>query len=227
MSTIQLEQYPIIDGLDRPEAYLIEQVKKYLIQFGFFYIRDTIEARKTIDRELEAIQNSVDVYYGEDAYTGKGSVFHGTYSRFESEDKTKVGRYIKFIDKLLSIISCACGYPPEFLHNFSQERSYGLYFYDREEEYIKYIKNIDRKEIAVEPHRDRSLITLVVSIRGLEGYTNEYNWFSMPDREGYLIVQGGTTLQEITQSVMKANIHRVRGNDSSKALFWSHLVPVN
>ncbi|EAW36220.1 2OG-Fe(II) oxygenase family protein [Lyngbya sp. PCC 8106] len=227
VSPIQLEQYPIIDELERTEEYQIEQVKNYLTQFGFFYIKDTIEAREHIDRELESLQNSVDVYYGEDAYTGQGSVFHGTYSRFDSKENTKVERYIKFIEKILRVISCACGYPPEFLQELSQKENYGLYFYDREEEYIKYIENLDREEIAVGPHRDRSLITLVVSIKGLEGYTKEYNWFSMPDREGYLIVQGGTILQDLTQSAIKANIHRVRGHDSSNALFWSNLAPVN
>ncbi|MGB3508910.1 MAG: 2OG-Fe(II) oxygenase family protein [Microcoleaceae cyanobacterium] len=226
MSVIELGQYPIIDEWDGPEADLIEKVGNYLNQFGFFYVKDPMEARVKIDKEMENLQDAVDVYYGEDAYTGEGSVFHGTYSRFEAGENTKVEQYFEFFSCLLRIISRTLGYPQEFLQEFSRQEKYGLYFYDREEEYVESIKNSNREEIVVSPHKDRSLITLVISIKGLEGYTQEYGWFSMPDREGYLIVQGGTFLQKITQNKITANIHRVRGNDSSKALFWSNLVPV-
>ncbi len=226
MSVIELEQYPIIDEWDGLEPDLIEKVGNYLNQFGFFYVKDPIEARVRIDKDMENLQDAVDVYYGEDAYTGEGSVFHGTYSRFEVGEKTAVGQYFEFFYHLLAIISRSLGYPQEFLQEFSRQENYGLYFYDREEEYVESIKNSNLEEIVVSPHKDRSLITLVISIKGLEGYTQEYGWFSMPDREGYLIVQGGTFLQKITQNKIKANIHRVRGHDSSKALFWSNLVPV-
>ncbi|NER52608.1 MAG: hypothetical protein F6J92_39410, partial [Symploca sp. SIO1A3] len=118
------------------------------------------------------------------------------------------------------------GYEQGFLSNISQENNYGLYFYDREEEYIDFIKKADEEAIVVPPHKDRSIITLVVSIKGLEGYAPQYDWFSIPDREGYIIVQAGTLLQALTQEAIKANIHRVRGYDSSKAVFWGHLVPV-
>ncbi|NEQ85560.1 MAG: hypothetical protein F6K26_37280 [Moorea sp. SIO2I5] len=226
MTVIELERYPIIDELDGTEANLIDKVRDYLNQFGFFYVKDPIEARVRIYQDLENLQDSVDVYYGEDAYTGKGSVFHGTYSRFEVGEITTTEQYFDFFNQLLDIISRALGYPEEFLKEFSQQENYGLYFYDREEEYVESIKNSVREEIVVFPHKDRSLITLVISIKGLEGYTKEYGWFSMPDREGYLIVQGGTFLQNLTKNAIKANIHRVRGHDSSKALFWSNLIPV-
>lgn len=225
MSVIEFDQYPIIE-LDQPEAHLIEKVGNYLNQFGFFYVKDPIEARVRIDKDMENLQDAVDVYYGEDAYTGEGSVFHGTYSRFETGGNTGVEQYFKFFSHLLGIISRTLGYPQEFLQEFSRQEKYGLYFYDPEEEYVESIKNSNREEIVISPHKDRSLITLVISIKGLEGYTQEHGWFSMPDREGYLIVQGGTFLQKITQNKIKANIHRVRGHDSSKALFWSNLVPV-
>ncbi|MBP0028160.1 2OG-Fe(II) oxygenase family protein [Roseofilum sp. Guam] len=227
MSTMMLEQYPTIEGLDRSEDDLIEEVKKSLTQFGFFYIKDTIKARINIDQQLDNLQDSVDVYYGEDAYTGEGSVFHGTYSRFEEQQNTQVNQYFEFISRLLEIISLGLGYPQGFLQEFSRKQNYGLYFYDREQEYVTYIENADRQKIVVTPHKDRSLITLVISIKGLEGYTRESGWFSIPDRDGYILIQGGTLLQDLTQGAIKANIHRVRGFDSSKALFWSNLAPVN
>ena len=226
MTVLELDRYPTIDNLDPTDANLIDEVKDALSQFGFFYMKDTIKARLSIDKALENLQDSVDVYYGEDAYTGEGSVFHGTYSRFENPDNPGIKPYFEFVSQLLDIISLAFGYRQEFLQEVSQQENYGLYFYDREEEYVKYIKKADREEIVVGPHKDRSLMTLVISIKGLEGYTQEKGWFSMPDREGYLLVQGGTVLQDITQQTIKANIHRVRGFDSSKALFWSNLVPV-
>lgn len=227
MSVIELEQYPTIEGLDLPEDYLVEAIKKGLSQFGFLYIKDTIGARTKIDQQLENLQDSVDVYYGEDAYTSEGSVFHGTYSRFERGENTAIKPYFGFISRLLDIIALALGYPKGFLQEFSQKQNYGLYFYDREQEYVQYIENADREEIAVAPHKDRSLITLVISIKGLEGYTRESGWFSIPDREGYIMIQAGTLLQDLTQGAIKANVHRVRGFDSSKALFWSNLAPVN
>lgn len=226
MSVIELEQYPIIDELDGPEADLIEKVGNYLNQFGFFYVKDTIEARVRIDQELKNLQDAVDVYYGEDAYTGEGSVFHGTYSRLENQENQVLKQYFEFIDQLLAIISRAFGYPQEFLHNFSQKQNYGLYIYDREEEYMEYIKEANPEEISIAPHKDRSFITIIISIEGFEGYKQKYGWFSIPDREGYLMVQAGTLLQDLTQNKIKANIHRVRGHDSSKALFWSNLLPV-
>ncbi|NES83864.1 MAG: hypothetical protein F6K10_21990 [Moorea sp. SIO2B7] len=226
MSVIELEQYPIIDEWDGSEADLIEKVGNYLNQFGFFYVKDPIEARVRIDKELENIQDSVDVYYGEDAYTGEGSVFHGTYSRVEKQEDKAIEQYFEFVDQLLGIISRAFGYPQEFLHNFSQKQNYGLYIYDREEEYMRYIKKANWEEISIAPHKDRSLITIIISIKGFEGYKEKYGWFSIPDREGYLMVQAGTLLQDLTKNKIKANIHRVRGYDSSKALFWSDLVPV-
>lgn len=226
MSAIELEHYPTIEGLDRPEKHLIEEVKKGLSQFGFFYIKDTIGARTKIDRQLENLQDSVDVYYGEDAYTGEGSVFHGTYSRFEREGNTEVKQYFEFIFRLLEIISLALGYPKGFLQEFSRQQNCGFYIYDREEEYIEYIKGADAAEISIAPHKDRSLITIIISIAGFEGYKPEQGWFSIPDREGYIMIQAGTLLQDLTQGAVKANIHRVRGFDSSKALFWSNLAPV-
>jgi isopenicillin N synthase-like dioxygenase len=221
-----LEHYPTIEGLDRSEKNLVEEVKKGLSQFGFFYIKDTIEARLKIDQQLDDIQDAVDVYYGEDAYTGEGSVFHGTYSRFEDQKNTQVKPYFEFISRLLEIISLGLGYPQGFLQEFSRQQNYALYFYDREQEYVTYIENADRQEIVVAPHKDRSLITLVISIKGLEGYTQDAGWFSIPDREGYIMIQAGTLLQDLTQGAVKANVHRVRGFDSSKALFWSNLAPV-
>ena len=226
MSAIELEHYPIIDGLDLPEEHLIEDIKKSLSQFGFFYIKDTIEARIKIDKQLENLQDSVDVYYGEDASTGEGSVFHGTYSRFERGENTAVKQYFELVSRLLDIISLALGYPKGFLQEFSRQQNCGFYIYDREEEYMKYIKNADAAEISIAPHKDRSLITMIVSIAGFEGYKQEYGWFSIPDRDGYLMIQAGTLLQDLTQGAIKANIHRVRGFDSSKALFWSNLAPV-
>ena len=226
MNAIELEQYPTIEGFDRPEEELVEDIRNALTQFGFFYIKDTIEARIKIDQQLENLQDSVDVYYGEDAYTGEGSVFHGTYSRFERSGNTVIQPYFEWLAKLLETISQSLGYPKEFFQEFSRQKDYGLYFYDREPEYVNYIDNIDRQEIVVNPHKDRSLITLVISIKGLEGYTRESGWFSIPDRDGYLMIQAGTVLQDLTQGKIKANIHRVRGFDSSKALFWSHLAPV-
>ena len=224
--TTLLEHYPTIEGFDQPESHIVEQVKEAISQFGFFYIKDTIKSRASIDQELNNLQDSVDVYYGEDAYTGKGSIFRGTYSRFEVGENTGCKNYFELVDRLLNIISLALGYPREFLQEFSQQEKYGLYFYDREEEYVQQIKNVDPEEIAIPPHKDRSLITLVISIQGLESYTKRDGWFSTPDREGYLIVQVGTLLQDLTQQAIKANIHRVRGSDSSKALFWANLVPV-
>ncbi|NEN97136.1 MAG: hypothetical protein F6K50_16850 [Moorea sp. SIO3I7] len=226
MTVIELERYPIIDELDGTEANLIDKVRDYLNKFGFFYVKDAIEARVKIDQDLENIQDSVDVYYGEDAYTGEGSVFHGTYSRFEVGESTTTEQYFDFFNQLLDIISRALGYPEEFLKEFSQQENYGLYIYDREEEYMKYIKKVDSEEISIAPHKDRSLITIIISIAGFEGYKQEYGWFSIPDREGYLMVQAGTLLQDLTKEAIKANIHRVRGYDSSKALFWSNLIPV-
>lgn len=226
MSAIELEHYPIIDELDGPEVFLIDRVREYLSQFGFLYIKDTIGARVGIEKELANLQDSVDVYYGEDAYTGEGSVFHGTYSRFEEPENTAIAPYFELVDQLLGLISRAFGYPQDFLQDLSEKNNYGLYIYDREEGYMKYIKTADTEEISIAPHKDRSLITMIISIKGFEGYKQEYGWFSIPDREGYLIVQAGTLLQNITQSTIKANIHRVRGFDSSKALFWSNLVPV-
>ncbi|MEB3827051.1 hypothetical protein LKK83_06070 [Phormidium sp. CCY1219] len=226
MSTIMLEHYPTIEGLDRSEKHLVEEVKKGLSQFGFFYIKDTIEARKKIDKQLENLQSSVDVYYGEDAYTGQGSVFHGTYSRFEDGENLAVKPYFGFISKLLEIISLALGYPKEFLQEFSRQQNCGFYIYDREAEYIEYIKGADAQEVSIGPHKDRSLITIIISIAGFEGYKQELGWFSIPDREGYIMIQAGTLLQDLTQGAVKANVHRVRGFDSSKALFWSNLAPV-
>ncbi|NEO18661.1 2OG-Fe(II) oxygenase family protein [Moorena sp. SIO4A5] len=226
MTVIELERYPIIDELDGTEANLIDKVRDYLNQFGFFYVKDPIEARVRIDQDLENLQDSVEVYYGEDAYTGEGSVFHGTYSRFEVGESTTTEQYFDFFNQLLDIISRALGYPEEFLKEFSQQENYGLYIYDREEEYMKYIKKVDSEEISIAPHKDRSLITIIISIAGFEGYKQEYGWFSIPDREGYLMVQAGTLLQDLTKEAIKANIHRVRGYDSSKALFWGNLIPV-
>lgn len=227
MAAIELENYPIIDGLDRLEAELIEQVKRNLSQFGFFYIKDTIEARIKIEKQLENLKDSVDVYYGEDAYTGEGSVFHGTYSRFNRGENIAIKQYFEFVSRLLDIISLALGYPKGFLQEFSRQQNCGFYIYDREEEYMGYIKNADAEEISIGPHKDRSLITMIVSIAGFEGYKQEYGWFSIPDRDGYIMIQAGTLLQDLTQGAIKANIHRVRGFDSSKALFWSNLAPVN
>lgn len=227
MNAIKLEHYPIIEGLDRPDEDLIREVKKGLSQLGFFYIKDTIGARTKIDQQLENLQDSVDVYYGEDAYTGEGSVFHGTYSRFDQEENTKVKPYFGFISRLLEIISLSLGYPKEFLQEFSRKQNCGFYIYDREEGYMEYIKDADAEEISIAPHKDRSLITIIISIAGFEGYKQEYGWFSIPDREGYIMIQAGTLLQKLTQGAIKANIHRVRGFDSSKALFWSNLAPVN
>jgi isopenicillin N synthase-like dioxygenase len=226
MTAIALTRYPQIDDLNESEENLIDQVRDALSQFGFFYIKDTIEARVRIDEELENLKDGIDVYYGEEPYTGECSVFHGTYSRFDHQENTHIKQYHELVSQLMTLISRALGYPKEFLQEVSQKENYGLYFYAREEEYIKYIKNIDPEEIVVAPHKDRSLITMIISIEGLEGYTQESGWFSVPDREGYLIVQAGTLLQNISQQAVKANIHRVRGHDSSKALFWSNLVPV-
>jgi isopenicillin N synthase-like dioxygenase len=227
MTTIKIYKYPVIDDLNQPEANLIEQVRESLSQFGFFYIKDTIQARVWIDKELKNLKDSVDVYYGEDAYTGEGSVFHGTYSRLDNPKNMNINHYFELISHLLGIISCALGYPKEFLQEVSQQENYGLYIYDREEEYMDYIKKADSQEISIAPHKDRSLITLIISIDGFEGYSQEYGWFLIPDIEGYLIVQVGTLLQKITKNKFKANIHRVRGFDSSKALFWSNLEAVS
>ena len=226
MTVLELDRYPTIDRLEPTDANLIDEVKDALSQFGFFYIKDTIQARLSIDKELENLQDSVDVYYGEDAYTGEGSVFHGTYSRFENPENPGIKPYFDLVAQLLDIISRSFGYRKDFLQQVSQQENYGLYIYDREEDYMKYIKNVDPEEVSIATHKDRSLITIIISIQGFEGYTQESSWFSIPDREGYLMVQAGTLLQNITQNAIKANIHRVRGFDSSKALFWSNLVPV-
>lgn len=225
-ATTKLDHYPTIDGLDLPEECLIDDVKKSLSHFGFFYIKDTIGARIQIDKHLKDLQDSVDVYYGEDAYTGQGSVFHGTYSRLAQQKNTVTKPYFEFFFRLLDVISRSLGYPKEFLQEFSQQQNYGLYIYDREQEYMNYIETADRQEISIGPHKDRSLITLIISIQGFEGYGRESGWFSIPDRDGYLMIQAGTHLQELTHGAIPANIHRVRGFDSSKALFWSNLVPV-
>lgn len=97
MTTIKLDKYPVIDDLNQPEANLIEQVRESLSQFGFFYIKDTIQARVRIDKELKNLKDSVDVYYGEDAYTGEGSVFHGTYSRLENPKNMNINHYFELI----------------------------------------------------------------------------------------------------------------------------------
>jgi len=226
MSVIELEKYPTIEGLDLPEDYLVEEVKKSLSQLGFFYIKDTIGARTKIDKQLDNLQSSVDVYYGEDAYTGKGSVFHGTYSRFEDGENQAIKPYFGFISRLLELISLALGHPKEFLQDFSRQQNYGFYIYDREAEYMEYIQSADAEEVSIGPHKDRSLITMIISIAGFEGYKPESGWFSIPDREGYVMIQAGTLLQDLTEGAVKANVHRVRGFDSSKALFWSNLAPV-
>ena len=226
MTVLELDRYPTIDRLDPTDANLIDEVKDALSQFGFFYMKDTIQARLSIDKDLENLKDSVDVYYGEDAYTGEGSVFHGTYARFEHKENPAIEPYFELVDRLLRIISSAFGYRQDFLQQVSQQENYGLYIYDREEDYMKYIKNVDPEEVSIAPHKDRSLITIIVSIQGFEGYKQESSWFFIPEREGYLMVQAGTLLQNITQNAIKANIHRVRGFDSSKALFWSNLVPV-
>ena len=227
MNIIELNQYPQIEDFHQPKEDTFAKVRDFLSEFGFFYIKDTISARTNIDEALENLQDSVDVYYGEDAYTGEGSVFHGTYSRFQNlGNNTVINRYLGLVSDLLSLISLAFGYEQDFLQKISQQKNYGLYFYDREDKYVKFISEADRKEIVVPPHKDRSIITLVVSIKGLEGYSPQNKWFSVPDRESYIIVQAGTLLQTVTNSAIKANIHRVRGYDSSKAVFWSDLVPV-
>lgn len=168
----------------------------------------------------------MDVYYGEEAFTGNRSVFHGTYSRIDNLDNQYVNQYLKLIHQLLSFISSAFGYPQAFLQEVSQENNYGLYFYDREAEYMKFIETVEEHDITILPHVDSSLITIRVSIQGFEGYSKEYGWFSIPDTEGYLIVQAGTLLQNLTQNTIKANIHRVRGFDSSRAAFWGNLITV-
>lgn len=227
MGVLELVQYPQIDHWHQPKADTLDKVRYFLSQFGFFYIKDTIDARASIDEVLENLQNSVDVYYGEDAYTGEGSVFHGTYSRLKnSGNNIIINQYLGLVSNLLDLVSLALGYEQGFLQKISQKKNYGLYFYDREEKYIEFIKKADQEAIVVPPHKDSSIITLVVSIKGLEGYAPHYDWFSIPDREGYIIVQAGTLLQALTQEAIKANIHRVRGYDSSKAVFWGHLVPV-
>ena len=84
----------------------------------------------------------------------------------------------------------------------------------------------DEEDITIPPHMDRSLLTLIISIQGFEGYSKEFDWFSIPDKEYYLMVQAGTLLQDLTENKLKANIHQVRGFDSSKAIFWGKLAPV-
>ena len=227
MIATELAEYPILNNLNHNDPDIVAKVKDYLSEFGFFYIKDTIDARASIDEELEKLQNSVDVYYGEDAYTGEGSVFHGTYSRFKnSNNNTVISQYFGLVSDLLDLFSLALGYEQSFLQKISQQKNYGLYFYDREKKYIEFINKADEEEIVVPPHKDRSIITLVVSIEGLEGYTAQYDWFSIPNKEGYIIIQAGTLLQAIAQDAIKANIHRVRGHDSSKAVFWGNLLPV-
>lgn len=227
---IKLENYPTLDSLNLPENELIDRTNKALSQFGFFYVKDLIEARTNIEEQLANLQNSVDVYYGEDAYTGKGSVFHGTYSMLaeqkESIFKQQNQKYFEFLSKLLGLVSMAFGYPRPFLEEVSQRHNCRFYIYDRETDYMNYIAKANAAEISIGPHKDRSLITIVVSIQGFEGYHPDYDWFSIPDRDGYLMVQAGTLLESVTQGAIKANVHRVRGYDSSKSLFWGHLVPV-
>ena len=222
----ELIQYPILDNLDYTNLDIRTKVKDYLSEFGFFYIKDTINARTKIDVQLDNLENSVDVYYGEDAYTGKGSIFHGTYNKFEDINTKGLDGYFYLINQLLDLISLSFGYQKEFFKNISLKENCGLYLYDREEKYMNFIKNVNRQDIAVSPHMDKSLLTIVVSIKGLEGYSKKFNWFSVPDKQNYLIIQAGTLLQEITKGKVKANIHRVRGFDSSKAIFWGNLEPV-
>ena len=227
MSVIELDQYPQIDNLHQPKAETIDKVRNFLSQFRFFYIKDTIGARDSIDEELKKLQNSVDVYYGEDAFTGEGSVFHGTYSQFENSDNnTVISQYFGLVSDLLDLISLALGYEQGFLQKISQQENYGLYGYEREVAYMKSLDTVRREDILIPPHVDRSLITVVISIRGFEGYSQEFDWFSIPDREGYLMVQVGTALQALTKHAIKANVHRTRGYDSSRAVFWGNLAPV-
>ena len=224
MTVIELAQYLQIDDLHEPKADTINKVRDFLCQFGFFYVKDTIGARASIDTEIAKLENSVDVYFGEDAYTGKGSAFHDNYSRFESPDNnTAINQYLGLISDLLGLISRALRYEQDFLQKVSQQKNYGLYIYDKT--YMKSLDTVKEKDVRIPPHVDRSLLTITISIRGFEGYSQEFDWFSIPDREGYLVVQAGTDLQTLTQDAIKANIHRVRGYDASRAVFWGNLVP--
>lgn len=226
MNTPKLTSYPVIDQLINTDLEVKKNLRKYLNQLGFFYLKDTINARDNIEEILGNLTNSRDVYYGEDAFTGNRAVFHGTYSRFDNLGNQYVNQYLKLIHQVLSLISSAFGYPQDFLQEVSQKNNYGLYFYDREPQYMKLIETIEEQNITISPHVDSSLITIIVSIQGFEGYSKEYDWFSIPDIEGYLIVQAGTLLQSLTQNNIKANIHRVRGFDSSRAAFWGNLIAV-
>lgn len=214
-SAPKLNQYPIIHYLDSTDIDIITKVRNYLNQFGFFYVKDTINARENIDEQLNNLQDSVDVYDGEDAYTGEDSMFHGTYSRIEPTVSKKVKDYWKLIDNLLAVISCAVGHPKEFLQEVSQQENYGSYIYDREEKYMDSLQVTDEEDITIPPHMDRSLLTLIISIQGFEGYSKEFDWFSIPDKEYYLMVQAGTLLQDLTENKLKANIHQVRGFEVS------------
>ena len=123
MSILELSQYPQIEDFNQPQEDTFNQVRDSLSQFGFFYIKDTINARTNIDKALEDLQDSVDVYYGEDAYTGKGSVFHGTYSRFKNlGNNTVINQYLGLVSDLLSLISLAFGYEQDFLQKISQQK---------------------------------------------------------------------------------------------------------
>jgi isopenicillin N synthase-like dioxygenase len=226
MNTPKLTYYPVIDKLIDSDLEVQENFRKYFNQLGFFYLKDTINAKDNIEEILGNLDNSVDVYYGEEVFTGNRSVFHGTYSRLDNLDNQYVNQYLKLINQLLSFISSAFGYPQEFLQEVSQKNNYGLYFYDREAQYMKFIETVEEHDITILPHVDSSLITIIVSLQGFEGYSKEYDWFSIPDREGYLIVQAGTLLQSLTQNTIKANIHRVRGFDSSRVAFWGNLITV-
>nr|VFJ88049.1 MAG: 2OG-Fe(II) oxygenase superfamily protein [Candidatus Kentron sp. LFY] len=224
-------EYPVIDidptRLDSDKSEISRRIGQYLNEFGFFYMNDIFNIRGHLDDTLlKTLPNAVDVFYGEDPHTGESAQFHGTYVRLRQKEEDRFDDYFRLFSILRTLISLSLHESAEFLDSISQKNDHALYIYQYEAAYLKFLSTLGKNDISVPPHVDKSLITAVISIQGLEGYSPiRREWIPVPDREGYLIVHGGTLLQEWTRGKIKAEVHRVIASDSSKAIFWGWLPP--
>lgn len=218
-----LDEYPTIDKLLVNDQSLIRKVYESLSTVGFFYLKDESSMRKNIDTIFSSLAPSQNVFYGKPAGMNNADDFQATYTRYAGSESQLISVYQDLIEQLLPIISTGFGYAPPYLTTYSKQHDCGLYFYDQEDHYNEFLKSVGNNDIVTSEHCDLSMITIVVSICGLEAYEKNIGWFSLPDKPGYLLIQGGTMLEQATSGKIIANRHRVRGHDSSKAVFWGTL----
>lgn len=210
----------VLESIDSVDAVTIHAIGVALREVGLFQVRDRWRVGERIDAVMARLPRSEMVRYAEATSVEESAPLEATYCRLDTQQHAEARVFGEFVEQLLPLLSQAIGKPAGFLEQLSARDNLGLYLYDPEPESLRFIRDADPDEIVVSPHRDSSLFTIVVSIVGLEGRSSTQG----PDRPSYVTVQAGTALAAISDA--RVNVHRVRGGDSSRAVFWARLEPV-